>query len=575
MSEVVQQILEGSAVLNLAKKIVSEIKTAFGKISRTTGKLYEGSALKKICDRGSVFLDKDPHFEKSVFYRVMGCTGRVLRKIAKALNGFFRLQLENSLIWKCVRYIGRGFSEKPYIFIPATVVVFAGIAAATSVKWSFALLAVIVAAVLILKDYERSIYVLAFYVFIDYILRDMLKINLLASYWDELLLIVCFGLWVYKGILSADNAGPAESDGLKPGYKWTPIDAPMLFFFGIFALLFLINSPSMSIGLEGLRAIVQYAVWFFLAMQLFRSFTGTKRVLFILLLVGTLLGLHGIYQYIVAVPIPSNWVDIAEDPVRTRAFSIVKSPNILGSLMVLLGPLSLAFMANEKRTFWKMVYLGAFGAMSLCVLFTYSKMALFAYVAALGIYFLIKDKRLIIVLIAAVVGIYLFVPSVGSRISYLLSPEYIVSSLRGGRLVRWQTGLNMFMENFIFGVGLGHFGGAVAMNNNIPGTFYMDNYYLKTAVEGGILGLGAFLILVVNVMIWGMRTIYRLGRVQDRERFNFAVSIFSGLAGVLAHNLVENVFEVPMMNTYFWLLTAVLMYIWYEAGKGPIAGQGV
>jgi len=30
-----------------------------------------------------------------------------------------------------------------------------------------------------------------------------------------------------------------------------------------------------------------------------------------------------------------------------------------------------------------------------------------------------------------------------------------------------------------------------------------------------------------------------------------------------------------MMNTYFWLLTAVLMYIWYEAGKGPIAGQGV
>ncbi len=570
MSEVMQQMLEGSLVYNLTKKLLNISKAAFEKASRTFGKLSEGSILKKVINRGRVFLDKESNLEKSVFFKVMSHTGCVLRRMAQGLNSFFKRQLDNSFFWKAVKFIGKGFREKPYIFLPVTVAAFAGIAAATSFKLSVALLAFIVAAYLILKDYERSIYLLAFYVFIDYILRDMLKINMLASYWDELLLILCFGLWVYKGILSAGNTDLQRDVSLKSGYKWTPIDAPMLFFLGMFALLFLINSPSRSIGLEGFRAIVQYAVWFFLAMQLFKSFTGTKRVLFILLFIGTLLGLHGVYQFIAAVPIPSNWVDIAEDPVRTRAFSIVKSPNILGSLMVLFGPLSLAFFANEKRPLRKMIYLGAFGAMSLCVLFTYSKMALFAYIAALGIYFLIKDKRLIFVLIAAVIAIYLFVPSVGSRISYLLSPEYIVSSLRGGRLVRWEQGLNMFKENLIFGVGLGHFGGAVAMNNNIPGTFYMDNYYLKTAVEGGLLGLGAFLILAANVIIWGMRTIFRLSKESDTERFNFAVSIFSGLAGVLVHNLVENVFEVPMMNTYFWLMTAVLMFIWYTPKTKPL-----
>lgn len=571
MSEVMQQMLEGSLVFKLTKKLLNIWKSASQKVSRTAGKLYEGSILKKVCDRGKVFLSKDSNFDKSVFFKVMSGIGSVLRRTAAALNGFFTRQFENSLIWKAVKFTGRGFREKPYIFLPAAALVFAGAAAATSLKIALALIIFVVAAVLILKDYERSIYILAFYVFIDYVLRDMLMINLLASYWDELLMILCFGLWVYKGILNAGDKSLKDDGRLEQGYKWSPIDAPMLFFIGMFALLFLINSPSRSIGLEGFRAIVQYAVWFFLAMQLFRSFTGTKRVLFILLFVGTMLGLHGIYQYIMAVPIPSNWIDIAEDPVRTRAFSIVKSPNILGSVMVLTGPLSLAFFANAKKILWKLIYLGAFGAMSLCVLFTYSKMALFAYIAALGIYFLIKDKRLIIVLIAAVIAIYLFVPSVGNRISYLLSPEYIVSSLRGGRLVRWQQGFDMFMENIIFGVGLGHFGGAVAMNNNIPGTFYMDNYYLKTAVEGGLLGLIAFLILAANVIIWGMRTIFRLGRDENKEGFNFAISIFSGLAGVLVHNLVENVFEVPMMNTYFWLMTAILMFYWYKGRTKPLA----
>jgi len=463
-----------------------------------------------------------------------------------------------------------------YILVPLIGVLLGGIAGFVSLSLACALVVAALAAVFILKDYERSIYFLAFYAFIDFILRDLLKIEILASYWDELLLVVCFGLWIYKGILNANVGATANCSAsgnlckaistfpdnqLKPGYRLSPIDAPILFFFGIFIVLFIINSPDMRVGLDGLRAVIQYTLWFFVAMQLIRSFEGAKRVLIILLIIGTLIGLHGIYQYIIAVDIPPNWTDIAEDPVRTRVFSILKSPNILGSFIVLIGPLSLAFAANHKVFWKKLIFLGAFGIMSACLLFTYSKMALFAYIAALGIYFLIKDKRLILVLIAAVVLICLFVPSIGSRIAYLLSPEYIISALKGGRLARWIQGLKILQENLFFGVGLGRFGGAVAMNNKIPGTYYMDNYYLKTAVEGGLAGLGAFLILVFNVVVWGIRAIFKLSKEIDKEKFNYGVGIFAGLVGVLVHNLVENVFEVPMMVTYFWLMAAILMFI--------------
>jgi len=37
-----------------------------------------------------------------------------------------------------------------------------------------------------------------------------------------------------------------------------------------------------------------------------------------------------------------------------------------------------------------------------------------------------------------------------------------------------------------------------------------------------------------------------------------AVGIIAGLCGVLVHNVVENIFEVPMMSTYFWLLLGIL-----------------
>lgn len=467
-----------------------------------------------------------------------------------------------------------------YILVPLIGILLGGIAGFFSLSMAAALVVAVLAAIFVLKDYERSIYFLAFYAFIDFVLRDLLQIQILAGYWDELLLVVCFGLWIYKGITNANThrigikkasgdlykAGDGLCENLvEAGYRMSPIDAPMLFFYGVFMVLLLVNSPEKKVGLEGFRAIIQHTLWFFVAMQLLRSFKGAKNVLYILFIIGTLIGLHGIYQFIIKVPIPPNWTDIGEDPVRTRVFSILKSPNIVGSFMVLVAPLSLAFAANQKSFWKKLIFLGSFGVMSSCLLFTYSKMAWFAYIAALGIYFLIKDKRLILVLITAVVLMYLFVPSINSRIDYLLSPQYIISALKGGRLVRWSQGLSIFRENLLYGVGLGRFGGAVAMNNKIPNTFYMDNYYLKTAVEGGLAGLAAFLVLVLNLVVWGIRAIFKLSKETDKEKFKFSVSIFAGLVGVLVHNMVENVFEVPMMVVYFWLMAAVLMFIMQTA----------
>ena len=203
-----------------------------------------------------------------------------------------------------------------------------------------------------------------------------------------------------------------------------------------------------------------------------------------------------------------------------------------------------------------------------CLIFTFSRGAWIGFGVAILVYVFLKDKRLLIPAIVFGVLAIVLVPGISSRITYMLSPEYIESSLRGGRLVRWITGLKILSGTPLFGVGLGHFGGAVAINNDLSylvdtemvKTFYMDNYYLKTAVETGIFGLFAFVMLMYQIVINGFRTI-RI--TKDKTSRELEIGILAGLFGVIVHNFVENVFEVPMMTSCFWLLTAVLMHFWY------------
>lgn len=161
----------------------------------------------------------------------------------------------------------------------------------------------------------------------------------------------------------------------------------------------------------------------------------------------------------------------------------------------------------------------------------------------------------------------LLVPSVMSRIEYMLSPQYRINSMSGGRLLRYQTGWDMFIQNKWTGIGLGHFGGAVAMNNKnlISDTFYMDNYWLKTAVEMGVVGIAAFAVLVLILVLWSIRAI-KQSEGYDSKLITAAG--FSGMCGVIFHNLMENVFEVPYMVAYFWVIAALVFYFGFRRKKG-------
>ena len=74
----------------------------------------------------------------------------------------------------------------------------------------------------------------------------------------------------------------------------------------------------------------------------------------------------------------------------------------------------------------------------------------------------------------------------------------------------------------------------------------------------GLVGLTAFVILIYNALAWGARSVKR---ALTSESTSMAQGILAGMVGVIVPNFVENVFEVPMMVAYFWILAAAVVFL--------------
>jgi len=387
-----------------------------------------------------------------------------------------------------------------------------------------------------------ELYLVVLYAGLDWLFRQG-GLSFMQGIWDELLFIGIVGLWILR--MAVNQWQPRRSGML----------LPFLLYLSIMLFLLMVNSPDNGVALEGMRVMVQYVLWFFVAYHLLRSRNQARSLVDVFLLLAVIVALIGIAQYITGVEMPAEWVDQAEQGVRTRVFSIIGSPNILGSLMVLAMSMAYAMYYGSKQWFKKMVYAGIFLVFALCLVFTFSRGAWLAIILSVLLLGLWVDKRILILMVLVALLTPTLMPSVYHRISYMMSPEYLVSSERGGRLGRWDLAVKHWQTSPAVGVGLGQFGGAVAARNYPESSFYADSWYLKVGTETGWIGLLATLLLILTGL---RRARSSLNATDDDYLKIMGLGILAGLVGILAHNCVENVFEVPMMASYFWFFLGLV-----------------
>lgn len=389
------------------------------------------------------------------------------------------------------------------------------------------------------------------FLFIDYLLRQVGFLIFLSTIWDELALLLAFAFIALRPLWKEDN------------YRlvWQGLDWLVSLFIAVGIGLLLIVSPELDIAIEGFRAVYQYILWYFIIRQLLTTNNRTL-VYRSVLLMGAFLGFHALYQYITKVPMPGNWVDSTET-IRTRAFSIIGSPNILGAMFVLIIPLIGVMIYTEKNWRFKLLALLALPAMVLGLLFTFARQAYLALFLAVAVFFIIFYSKIIKYLIILVGAALAALPSVAARIYYLFTPEYFTKSARGGRVIRYLYAIETWLEKPLLGQGLGRFGGAVATHHELT-PFYVDSYYLKTLGEMGAVGLISMLGLFISVVIYAKNIIKKQALLRDAL---LVAGLFIGVVGIVLQNSVENIFEVPMMIVLFWGFVALIQTYDYRQGQ--------
>lgn len=372
---------------------------------------------------------------------------------------------------------------------------------------------------------------------VDYTLR-LSEFHGLGSIWDKLVLLA-LAIIALNRVLRGHRP---------PGFGWAKYAGwYTLYLVG----LFFAGMAAPKVAFDGLRADIYYML-FGLLLPFVLEPKDAKKILYAAASIAVLIGVHGVFQYAIAAPIPATWVDVGEQ-VRSRVFSVFKSPNELGAYMEMMTPLLFGLVVADKNRIRKLIY-GIGGVFCLLtLLFTYTRGSWMGLGIGIVLVAIAFDRRLlVIVVVLGVIGFFL--PPIHHRVMDLFSQVYYIKSSQGGRIVRWQTAFDQMASNPLFGVGLGRYGGMVASDHGF--SIYSDNYYAKILGESGLVGLALFLAMHVRIVVEIVQKVVLRATGGDRY---LALGGLIGVTALLIDDFVENVFEDPVNFLYYFLIVGLLL----------------
>jgi probable O-glycosylation ligase (exosortase A-associated) len=197
-------------------------------------------------------------------------------------------------------------------------------------------------------------------------------------------------------------------------------------------------------------------------------------------------------------------------------------PNDLAFVLVVALPVSVFFFSENKGV--KKVLIGGIIALSLIAILLTMSRGGFVALVIVSLFLLFKGWRkrpLTPLMYFIVVGIILmnFAPQgFWERMSTILHPETEYDQTLGGRTIIWRRGIDMMLENPVFGVGANAFHIAEGLSHaDIGGKWSTaHNSFIQIGAELGVIGLLLFIGLIYT-SIKSMRALRRL--VQNDPQF--------------------------------------------------------
>ena len=369
-----------------------------------------------------------------------------------------------------------------------------------------------------------------------------------------LIFLFCASLWL---ILSP-----------KTSFK-NPLNYPILLFLIAIGLStsFSINS---RLSLSEIYKFITYLVAFYLMIQVTPK--QKKQVLATFVSAAFLLSLYGIYQFFWGFQNILDYLSQIEPYpyaeeflARKRVFASFLSPDMFAGYLIMMLPLATGFfldnLIKKNRSLWILSGLSiafmliallltkSLGAwISLFVAFLVFSVLLFVRHPLLRPKILLAAAITCIIIMSMLAGIFI------TRTEQFLDFNNPQNSIIQ-RLYFWKAGVEIIKDFPFTGVGLGNFG-LIYPKYKSPEAFqthFAHNSYLQIWAEMGILGILAWLWLILGSFRAGLRNLK-----VEHGRSYLTIGLIAASAAFLAHNLIDFAFFIPEVAFHWWVILGLI-----------------
>lgn len=236
-------------------------------------------------------------------------------------------------------------------------------------------------------------------------------------------------------------------------------------------------------------------------------------------------------------------------------------------LMIIFGVAIYPFLDRRHRRLLAVLL----ALSSVFLLMTYTRTAIIGAVLGLLVVGIVQSKRLLLGMVVFTVCALVAVPQLSSRFTMLSDSESTYASdgnTLAWRLDYWIEVLPLANRNPVTGIGLGQ------TAHETDAEKQPHNDFIRAYVETGLIGLGAYLALLLALLGTGIRA------VRASPRGSFARGVGTGMLGCavafiadsLSANVISNVVTLWYMFAFAAAASAV---IWQQARKSEPAAPPV
>lgn len=337
--------------------------------------------------------------------------------------------------------------------------------------------------------------------------------------------------------------------------KRTALDLPVLLF-GAILVVSALTSFAPKSSIMSVLVYLAFMLSYYLLTNSVRSKERLFTLIVLMLFAGLLVALYGIYQYVFGFAEGTTWID--EDmfsDIETRVVSTFENPNVLGEYLLLLIPVGLAVIWGTRKGYNKLIHLCVVGALSLCMIYTYSRGCWIGLMVAVMMFFMFYDRRFVWLGIIALLMSPMFLPQ--NVINRFLSVGDMGDTSTSYRVYIWMGTFNMLKDYWFSGIGVG----TEAFGRIYPMYAYSGvmaphshNLYLQIITENGILGLIIFVIIAV---IYFKECISAIIRSDDRLLKGIVTGLAAGMLGYLVQGMFDNVWYNYRVFLLFFIILGI------------------